>query len=94
VRFSLDLNEIRALVLDYFACDLWSTVEHPPRGLNVHLVIAEQSDSYLQADLDRALRIAGLNSRVTVDVLSGGHWLHTDNPGALLAKLLDYINDA
>ena len=94
VRFSLDLNEIRALVLDYLACDLWSTVEHPPRGVNVHLVIAEQSDSYLQADVDRALRIAGLNSQVTVDVLPGGHWSHSDNPGALLAKLLDYINDA
>src|SRR5436853_6175104 len=36
VRFMLDLKEIRALVLDYFARDLWPVVEHPPDRMHVH----------------------------------------------------------
>ena len=91
VRFSLDLNEVRALILDYFARDLWPMVEHPPSGVNVHLVIADRSDSYSPADRVRALRIAASNSQVTVDVLPGGHWLHVDNAAGVLSKLLDYI---
>ena len=91
VRFILDLNEIRALILDYFACDLWPVVEHPPGAVRVHLVIADRSDSYSPADRERALRIAASNRQVTVDVLPGGHWLHVENPDGLLGKLLDYI---
>ena len=91
VRFILDLNEIRALILDYFACDLWPVVEHPPGAVRVHLVIADRSDSYSPADRERALRIAASNSQLTVDVLPGGHWLHVENPDGLLGKLLDYI---
>src|SRR5215467_10611609 len=30
VRFGLDLQEIRRLIIDYFARDLWPVVEHPP----------------------------------------------------------------
>ena len=94
VRFSLDLNEIRALILDYFARDLWPVVEHPTGGVNIHLLIADRSDSYSPADRERALRIAASNSQVTTDVLPGGHWLHVDNPDGVLGKLLDYIKDA
>jgi esterase len=91
VRFMLDLEEIRALILDYFASDLWRVVEAPPDGMRVHLIIADQSDSYSPADRERALRIAASNSRVTADVLPGGHWLHVDNFEGLLGKLLEYI---
>ena len=94
VDFSLDLNEIRALILDYFARDLWPVVEHPPGGVNVHLVIADRSGSYSPADRERALRIAASSSQVTVDVLPGGHWLHVDNLDGVLGKLLDYIKNA
>jgi esterase len=91
VRFSLNLDEIRGLLLDYFARDLWPIVEHPPDGLGVHLLVADNSDSYSPADRDRALRAAHTNSNVTADILPGGHWLHVDNPDGVLAKLLDYL---
>ena len=91
MRFTLDLGEIRALLLDYFARDLWTVVEHPPGTLRVHLMIADQSDSYSPADRERAVRIAASNNQVTTDILPGGHWLHVDNPDGLLAKLLNYI---
>jgi pimeloyl-ACP methyl ester carboxylesterase len=91
VQLSLDLDEIRALILDYFARDLWPVVEHPPAGVNVHLIIAEGSASFSSADRERALRIAAANSQVTTDILPGGHWLHVDNPDGLLRKLVEYI---
>jgi esterase len=91
VRLSLDLDEIRALILDYFTRDLWPVVENPPGGVNVHLIIAEGSGTFSSADRERALRIAMANSQVTVDILPGGHWLHVDNPDGVLAKLLEYI---
>jgi esterase len=93
VRFSLDLNEIRTLILDYFGRDLWPVVEHPPGEVKVHLIIADRSDSYSPADRDRALRIAASNPQVTADILPGGHWLQADNADAVLGKLLDYIKD-
>src|SRR5262249_26364131 len=35
VRFMLDVDEVRALILDYFARDLWPVVEHPPGSARV-----------------------------------------------------------
>jgi pimeloyl-ACP methyl ester carboxylesterase len=88
LSFGLDLNEIRALTLDYFQRDLWPVVERPPDAVNVHLIIAAQSDSYSAADRARAVRIAASNSRVTADIIPGGHLLHVDNPDGLLERLL------
>jgi len=59
--------------------------------LGVHLLIADNSDSYSPADRDRALRAAHTNSNVTADILPGGHWLHVDNPDGVLAKLVEYL---
>src|SRR5262249_8610339 len=92
VRFALDLEEIRALILDYFARDLWPVVERPPGAARVHLIIGDRSDSYTPADRDRAFRIAASNKRVTVDVLPAGHWVHVDDPDGLLRTLVDRID--
>jgi pimeloyl-ACP methyl ester carboxylesterase len=91
-RFALDLDEIRGLILDYFARDLWPAVEHPREGLRVHLFVAADSDSYSKADRDHALAIARANTQVTVDILPGGHWLHVDNADGVLVRLVDYLN--
>jgi len=91
VRFGLDLEEIRALLRDYFSRDLWPVVEHPPAGMHVHLMIADHSTSYSAADRERALKIAALNPQVTVDILPGGHWLHVDNPDGVLQTILKYV---
>jgi pimeloyl-ACP methyl ester carboxylesterase len=91
VKFGLHLKEVHGLVLDYFARDLWPVVENPPDGAHMHLLIAEQSDSYSEEDRERAMRISAVNKRVTVDVLPGGHWLHVDNPEGLLRKLFEHV---
>jgi pimeloyl-ACP methyl ester carboxylesterase len=92
LRFVLDLEEIRGLILDYFASDLWPVVERPPGVTSVHLVIGDRSDSYSSADRERAARIAALNERVTVDVLPAGHWVHVDEPDGLLRILLARVS--
>jgi esterase len=92
VRFMLDLEEIRALILDYFARDLWPVVERPPGVTSVHLVIGDRSNSYSSADRERAARIAELTERVTVDVLPAGHWVHVDDLDGLLRTLLDRVS--
>jgi pimeloyl-ACP methyl ester carboxylesterase len=94
MRFALNLDEIRGLLLDYFALDLWPVVDQPPEGLRVHLLIAEGSDSYSLADRDRALKIAQSNPQITVDILPGGHWLHVDNPDGVLARLVEYLGQS
>jgi pimeloyl-ACP methyl ester carboxylesterase len=94
VRFALDLHEIRALVFDYFARDLWPVVEHPPAATRVHLVIGDHSDAYSGAERDRASRIAASNERVTVDVLPTGHWVHVDDPDGLLRTMLHHLDES
>jgi len=91
-RFVLDLKEIRALILDYFARDLWPVVERPPGVTRVHIVIGDRSDAYSSADRERAARIAATNKRVTVDVLHAGHWVHVDDPDGLLRVLLNRVS--
>jgi pimeloyl-ACP methyl ester carboxylesterase len=90
-RFMLDLDEIRALVLDYYSRDLWPVVEDPPVGVRVHLVIGDRSDAYSPEERLRATRLASSSERVTVDVLPAGHWVHVDDPEGLLRILLDRI---
>jgi pimeloyl-ACP methyl ester carboxylesterase len=92
VRFVLDLEEIRALLLDYFARDLWPVVESPPGVASVHLVIGDRSDAYSPADRERAARIAASTERVTVDILHAGHWVHVDDPDGMLRILLDRVS--
>jgi esterase len=91
VRLMFNFDEMRSLLLDYFARDLWSVVEHPPGIARIHLVIGDRSDSYSPADRERATRIAASNDRVTVDVLPAGHWVHVDDPDGLLQVLVDRI---
>ena len=93
VRFALNLPELRALILDYFARDLWPAVENPPDQTRVHLVIGERSDSYSEADRQRALQLAASNDRVTVDVLPAGHWVHVDDPEGVVQTLLRRIKE-
>mgnify|MGYP000314191116 CR=1 FL=1 len=91
VRFALDLGEIRALIGDYFASDLWTTVAAPPGAARVHLVIAERATSYSAEDTARARELAQSSERVTVDLLPTDHWIHAEDPEGVLRVLLARI---
>ena len=88
-RFALDLQEIRGLIMDYFAQDLWPVVESTKAG--VHFVIGDRSSSWSAEERARAAAVAAGDPRVTVDVLPTDHWVHAEDPDGLLRILLDRV---
>lgn len=80
--FRLALPRIHALLEDYFNVDLWPVVEEAARqGPRVHLVIGARSLVYSHEDRIRAQALEhDSNGRVSVDVLSAGHWVHVEDP--------------
>ncbi len=87
VRFALDLDEIDALIADYFATDLWPVVEAPPCA--IHFVVGERSTAWSPTDLARARSLAARDARVTVTTLPTGHWVHAEDPEGLLRVLVE-----
>lgn len=91
-RWGIDLEDMEALLRDFFRTDLWSTVEAPRDGVEIHFIRATGS-SVLSAEALERIRSAGSRTgRVFVHDVTGGHWLNADNPEAvveLLARHLD-----
>lgn len=68
----------------------WSLLDHPPKGLEIAIVQAENSDRW-QGDVLQKLE--GLcrkgetaeEGKISLHVLpKSGHWVHVDNPKGLL----------
>lgn len=80
----IDLDDMEALLLDFFRTDLWEIVEAPRDGLEIHFVRATRSP-VLGMDALTRIRDAGIaTGRVFVHDVTGGHWLNADNPDALV----------
>ena len=76
----LDLAAVRALLLDYYAADLWPLVLAPTGPIT--MVVAERGETVSAADL---ARLAQAPAAVTTQVIAGaGHWLHLDAPAAVV----------
>ena len=83
----LDPDEMEAYLRDYFRIDAWDVVEEPPVGVMIHFVKASAS-SVLGGDAVERIRAAGRRTnRVFLHQVEGGHWLNTENPGALVELL-------
>jgi esterase len=90
-RWRLDLEQMEALLVDFFETDAWDVVEHPPAGCHVHVVKALDSSVL---DDEACLRIeaaAESTGRVHLHRVEGGHWLNADNPDALQRLLLEHM---
>jgi pimeloyl-ACP methyl ester carboxylesterase len=74
-----DFAALRAMLADYFATDLWDTLEAP--GGAVEVVVAEQSRTVSAADRGR---LAAAPPHVHVHHVTAGHWLHIDAPSAVV----------
>ncbi len=83
-RLGLDLAAVKAMLLDYYAVDLWSAVEDPTLPGDIHVVIAERSDTVTADDRAR-LAAEPPERRVHAHLVAGaGHWLHIDAPTAVV----------
>lgn len=90
-RWRIDLDDMEALLRDFFRTDLWDVVESPPERLTVHMVRATES-SILGTDTVERIRAAGeATGRVHLHEVEGGHWLNAANPGALVRLLSEHL---
>jgi esterase len=89
-RFGLDLERITALRDDFGIVDLWPALEaEAEAGARTVLVLGERSEAVVGEDLARAKSLADAGILELAWVPDAGHWVHTDNPAALLEILAD-----
>jgi pimeloyl-ACP methyl ester carboxylesterase len=87
-RFRLDLPTIRALLEDYFACDLWSVPEQINARRRLGFIIGGRSVTVSGPDRDRLSKLASINPKLEIHVLEkADHWVHVDDPEGLFAIL-------
>jgi pimeloyl-ACP methyl ester carboxylesterase len=87
VQWRLDPADMEALLADFFRTDLWSVVDDPPAGLEVHVVKAEESSVVGEAACRRIVEAEKRTARVHLHRVAGGHWVNADNPDALVELL-------
>ncbi|MFP4623739.1 MAG: alpha/beta fold hydrolase [Gemmatimonadota bacterium] len=86
-RWRIDLDDMEALLRDFFRTDLWDLVESPRDGLEIHFIRATDS-AVLGLEEAERIRAAGRSTgRVFVHDVRGGHWLNADNPHAVVELL-------
>ncbi len=88
-EWKFDIDAIEELMNDYFRADLWPYLESAKGAVSVELVVAEGSDRWTGDTRARAERIgpeAAVRCRVLAD---SGHWVHVDNPDALLEMMAE-----
>ena len=87
LRWALDPDALEELLEDLFRRDLWTVVEEPPEGLELHVVKAEGSDVLGEDEVRRIEAAAPGTGRVHLHRLEGGHWLNISNPEGVLELL-------
>jgi esterase len=83
-RLRLDLDAITSLFESFRTTDLWHVLEDG--GAHAfHVVVAGRSDAFDEPDRTRLAEMARSGAQVHEHVMpSSGHWVHVDEPDALL----------
>jgi hypothetical protein len=79
------------MLRDYFRSDLWSVLENPPEGVEVHVIRATGSDAIDAEDVARIEDAARAGGRVRLHPVEGGHWINTENPDDVLRLLASHL---
>ena len=82
LRLRLDLAALRAMLADYYATDLWGSLEDE-RGGDVEIVVATRASTLSSQDRER---LAHAPRHVHVHPIDAGHWLHIEAPGAVVER--------
>lgn len=93
-KLRLDLPAIRAMLLDYYARDLWPLLDDPALAERVLLVIGAASTVFPPEARARAERAKARNPHLEIALLEGaGHWVHVDAPDALLEAMGGFLRE-
>jgi pimeloyl-ACP methyl ester carboxylesterase len=87
----LDVDAMEALLRDFFRTDLWDVVEAPPPGTVLHFVKANDSAVLSEDGCARIEEARRRHGQVFLHRVAGGHWLHVDNPDAVLHLLETHL---
>lgn len=87
----LDFEAMEALLRDFFRVDLWDVVEAPPAGTVLHFVKANDSTVLSEEGCARIEEARQRHGQVFLHRVDGGHWLHVDNPEAILRLLATHL---
>ena len=90
-QWTLDFDAIETLLRSYFTTDMWHVIESPPPDMDIHVVKATQSNTVNEEACARITRAAEATGRVHLHRVEGSHWVHTDNPKALIALLSEFL---
>ncbi len=82
-----NLDAIEELLVDYFQQDLWEYLAEPRQVPEFQLIVAENSDRFSGTLRARAQALPPTSQCHYHVIPNAGHWLHVDNPGALLDLL-------
>lgn len=90
-QWKLDWDAMEELLRDYFATDIWPIVEHPPAGIELHLIRAAASNAISEASIARVERAARHSGQVHLHTIAGGHWVNVENPEGLLTVISETL---
>ncbi|KAK9917204.1 hypothetical protein WJX75_001833 [Coccomyxa subellipsoidea] len=99
-KWAFDISGAAAMFNSYKHKDYWDLLQHPPAGVEVHIVRAANSDRWSKKELSQLEALEQKNQApgegtVKVHVLpDAGHWLHVENPNGLLNIILPHLTDA
>lgn len=89
-RWRLDFAAVEDLLRDFFQTDAWTIVADPPDGVEMRFIKASDSDALSEETL-RLLRMIAGRHRVHLHMVRGGHWIHADNPDAVVQLLAHHL---
>lgn len=89
VTWSFNLRGAIEMFNSYRDTSYWSLLEEPPKGLEIAIVQAENSDRWHPPVLQKLQSLSrkgeAAEGKVSLHVLpNAGHWVHVDNPKGLL----------
>lgn len=83
-ELALDLPALRQILWDFYEHDAWDVLETPGEGM--HVVVGGKSYVWTEGDLERLRGATHLGVHVLPEA---SHWVHADEPEALLAVMRD-----
>lgn len=93
-RWRLDTEQMRELLLDFFALDAWPAMRAAAEvGTHVHLLRGVESSVVTEDDIARFDALASEGLPVDRTDLQAGHWLNADAPDRVAELVADGLED-